>query len=52
LDTCKGCMFSMFDEKWGEYKCKVNGIRLYDLNRSVTCTLFKLKEEHKKPEKE
>lgn len=48
LYSCKDCMFSIFDEQWGEYKCKVNSVRLYDLNRAVTCTLYKLKEGHKK----
>ena len=44
LSNCKDCTHSLFDEKWGEYKCKVGEVRIYDLKKYVTCSFFKSKQ--------
>lgn len=37
MDTCKNCASYIFDEKWGEYKCKVYQHRIYDIDRYIDC---------------
>ena len=34
---CRHCRHAKFDETWGEYKCKVHGIRIYDVGAVVSC---------------
>lgn len=38
---CPTCSYLIFDEKWGEYKCKKRCIRLYDMNERTDCKLYK-----------
>lgn len=37
MANCRDCKHSVFDEVWGEYKCKKKVIRLYDLDRFKDC---------------
>ena len=37
MDSCKNCANAIFDEVWGEYKCKVRNIRIYDVDEQITC---------------
>jgi hypothetical protein len=37
MDSCKNCANAIFDEAWGEYKCKVRNIRIYDVDKQTDC---------------
>lgn len=41
MDKFKDCMFSIFDEQWGEYKCKHLKRRIYNLNECMNCEQYK-----------
>lgn len=41
--NCKNCKHAIFDPVWGEYKCSVLHIRVYDTERE-DCTHYKTKE--------
>jgi len=34
---CSKCKNAVFDEVWGEYKCKAHGIRIYDISKILSC---------------
>lgn len=37
MADCKTCKYSAFDEQWGEYKCKIRMIRIYDRSKYSNC---------------
>ena len=41
MENCKNCEHSVFDELWGEYKCKARGTRIYILLNSSECSSYK-----------
>jgi hypothetical protein len=45
MENCKNCEHSVFDEQWGEYKCKVRETRIYILLNSSECTEYGKKKE-------
>ena len=40
---CKSCKHSVFDEKWGEYKCKKKQIRIYNAKKYENCEDYERK---------
>ena len=49
MNNCKNCKHAIFDEQWGEYKCKVREVRIYVLLDSTECSSYeKIKEDKKK----
>lgn len=40
---CEECQHAVFDETWGEYKCKVRHLRVYKPGRTVKCEWFRKK---------
>lgn len=46
MSNCKNCINSIFDERMGEYKCKVLQRRIYILLDSSECPSY-----HKDPDK-
>jgi hypothetical protein len=50
MSNCKDCVHSVFDEVWGEYKCKVHEHRIYNLVKQADCGFYK-KDPNKKGEK-
>lgn len=49
---CKGCKHSIFDETWGEYKCKKLYRRIYDPASGENCALFEADNKDKKQKQE
>ena len=45
---CERCIHSIFDEKWGEYKCKVKQRRVTDSSEATKCKDYKNKRRVKK----
>lgn len=45
MATCADCKHSVFDETWGEYKCKAFERRVYILLDSTECPKYKKKKE-------
>lgn len=43
MNTCKNCEYSIFDEVWGEYKCKVKNRIIYIPRSEYTCKNWKEK---------
>lgn len=41
MDNCTNCENSIFDELWGEYKCKVLQHRMHILLDSSECKFYK-----------
>lgn len=37
MADCKTCIHSAFDPLWGEYKCKVRTVRIYDPDNQENC---------------
>lgn len=37
MRCCKDCAHSIFDEQWGEYKCKIAQHIVYGADRIVAC---------------
>ena len=38
---CKTCANSVFDDIWGEYKCKITQHTIYDPDKVVDCEFYK-----------
>lgn len=38
---CRRCAHAIFDQQWGEYKCKAHGIRLYNIDKIYECEEYK-----------
>lgn len=38
--NCMDCIYSMFDDLWGEYKCKILQHRIYILLDSTECEFY------------
>lgn len=45
MNSCKNCANGIFDEQWGEYKCKVYKHRIYDVDKYLDCPSHKAKNE-------
>jgi hypothetical protein len=39
-ENCKTCEHSVFDEQWGEYKCKERETHIYILLNSSECPKY------------
>ena len=50
-ENCKTCKHSVFDEKYGEYKCKKLERRIYILLDSSECRFYKKRYEKKEESK-
>lgn len=37
MKNCQDCAHSIFDEQWGEYKCKIVQHRIYNADKYVVC---------------
>ena len=38
--NCKKCIFAVFDEKYGEFKCKKRCIRIYNTEKYKDCEFY------------
>ena len=47
MENCKTCEHAVFDELWGEYKCKKRETRIYILLDSKECKDYAKKKENK-----
>lgn len=45
MENCKNCEHAVFDDVWGEYKCKATNHRIYILLDSSECPSYKKKKE-------
>lgn len=43
MNSCKNCANAIFDEMWGERKCKVYEHRIYDVDKYIDCQSHKPK---------
>ena len=41
MSNCKDCIHSVFDEVWGEYKCKFYTHRIYNPEQIQNCPEYK-----------
>lgn len=42
MSNCSTCEYAIFDELWGEYKCKIRHRRVYKPGKeSVNCEWYK-----------
>ena len=41
MEKCKTCKYSIFDEVWGEYKCKMRNMFIYDTSFCDDCDFYK-----------
>lgn len=48
IKNCKTCKHYVFDETWGEHKCKKFAHRICDLDKYVDCQSYEKKKEEKK----
>ena len=39
--TCETCANAIFDDRWGEYKCKLEQHRTYDPKGELQCGKYK-----------
>lgn len=37
---CSVCKNAIFDEQWGEYKCKIHQVRIQDTTKILECEEF------------
>lgn len=42
---CKSCANCIFEETWGEYKCKAHTIRLYNIDKIYECEEYEQKKQ-------
>jgi hypothetical protein len=49
---CKTCANSIFDEIWGEYKCKIHKIRIYKVCSKFAAECLDYKQDLKKSAEE
>ena len=40
---CRTCANCLFDEQWGEFKCKAHEIRLYNVTKIYQCDEYEKK---------
>lgn len=45
---CSSCAHAIFDETWGEWKCKVSETRIYDTSKASFCKDYIEKKKEKK----
>lgn len=48
MENCTNCEHAVFDELWGEYKCKKREQRIYILLDSKECADYKKKPKEEK----
>lgn len=48
LSNCKDCIHSIYDEVWGECKCKVHGHRIYNQKEYADCGYYRQRESVKR----
>lgn len=41
MDKCKTCKYSIFDEDWGEYKCEMYRMFIYNTAFGEDCEFYK-----------
>lgn len=41
MENCKTCKNAIFDEIWGDYKCKVNHLVIYNAQDVEGCVYYK-----------
>ena len=46
MDNCKDCAHAIFDERWGEYKCKERACKVPVLLNSYECRFYKKKDKN------
>lgn len=51
MNDCTNCANAIFDETWGEHKCKVYEHRIYDVDKYVDCPGHKAKNNKEENEK-
>lgn len=47
MKACKTCEHAVFDELWGEYKCKKKERRIYEPVKPEDCEFYKKVKEKK-----
>ena len=40
MHNCSNCKFALFDEKWGEYKCKKLELFVYNIEMMSDCSSY------------
>lgn len=40
MKHCKDCKESIFNQKWGEYRCKKRGATIYDTTHAENCKYY------------
>lgn len=40
MANCKNCKHAIFDEVWGDYKCKINYLVIYDPKDVEHCVYY------------
>lgn len=46
MNSCTNCANAVFDEIWGEYKCKkMSGRRIYNVDERNNCEMHEKKKE-------
>ena len=48
MNDCKNCANAVFDEVFGEYKCKIYQRRIRNVDKYIDCKSHKPKEKEKK----
>ena len=41
MNSCSTCEYAIFDELWGEYKCKIRQQRVYKPGKNIPCEWYK-----------
>lgn len=47
MKACRTCEYAIFDEVWGEYKCKKKERRIYETTSLQECEFYKKVKEKK-----
>lgn len=37
MDTCKNCIYRVYDEQWGYYKCEIYNHAVKDVYKYIDC---------------
>lgn len=52
MDKCQTCKNCVFDEIWGEYKCKIYHRRIYNPDEYADCNYYEEDKNKEKPTEE
>lgn len=44
MDTCKNCVYRVFDDRWGEYRCEIYDHAVKDVYKYIDCESHERKE--------